>query len=65
MKPGYRYTEEGSSFSFADPAKYYELKESRSCQGCAHVCVAFDTRYCGKGKKYGSKCKQYQEMMAA
>lgn len=58
------YTEPGSRFSFADPAIYCELKELRSCNGCAHERVAFHcTKYCDKGRVHGKKCDHYRPVI--
>jgi len=44
---------------YLDPCLVLERKQERSCQGCKHEQIAFDTKYCDKGKKHGKKCKFY------
>lgn len=47
---------------YGDPLTILLQKEASTCKGCAHAAVAFDRRYCDKGKKYGKRCGQYREM---
>lgn len=59
-----KYDEEGSSWSMQDPAKVIELRQLKSCKGCAHERVAFGTtRYCEKQQPHGKRCKQYYPLV--
>lgn len=47
---------------YGDPLDILIAAESGTCKGCVHAAVAFDRRYCDKGKKYGKRCGQYSEV---
>ena len=55
----------GSRGLARDPADWYEQQEARTCKGCAHeitVPVAgHETMACGKNRRYGRRCKLYDE----
>lgn len=54
--------------SYAMPLRYYRDPlealievESRTCTGCIHEARIMGTSYCGRGRKYGKRCKHYEE----
>ena len=49
------------NWRYGDPLAILIAAENRGCKGCQHAAVAFDRRYCSKGKKYGKRCGQYTE----
>lgn len=44
---------------YGDPANVIDRIESRTCKGCIFEEVVFGEKYCGKGQRYGRRCKQY------
>jgi hypothetical protein len=49
---------------YRDPLLALIAEESASCAGCVHERIAFDRRYCDKGRKYGRHCTLYVERRA-
>lgn len=43
----------------SDPLDVLIYFEAKTCTGCIHSDVVFDRRYCVKGKKFGQRCKDY------
>jgi hypothetical protein len=50
------------SWEYGNPERVAIQRESQSCKGCSHIKVAFDRQYCGKGKKFGARCRLYLEL---
>lgn len=50
------------AWEYGNPEAVAIRKQGRTCAGCIHIAVAFDRKYCAKGKKYGAKCRLYQEV---
>lgn len=55
----------GSRRMARDPALLYEEAESASCAGCVHVVLVIvagsEKQACARGKRYGRRCKDYDE----
>jgi hypothetical protein len=50
------------AWEYGNPEAVAIRKESMTCKGCSHAGIVFDRRYCTKGKKYGTRCRQYKEV---
>jgi hypothetical protein len=46
---------------YGDPLEVLIREESRTCKGCIFTATVFDKRICTKGRRYGARCKQYEE----
>lgn len=46
---------------YRDPLEILIKREEYTCKGCKHEAVVFDRKYCAKDKKFGKKCKLYEE----
>lgn len=53
------------AYLYRDPERVYLEQEARTCKGCIHVAritVAGETRtMCERGKRYGARCKCYDD----
>lgn len=47
---------------YRDPLLVLLAEEDKTCAGCKYQREALDTEYCGLGKRYGWKCKSYDEI---
>ncbi|WKJ88772.1 hypothetical protein QZJ86_12140 [Methylomonas montana] len=47
---------------YRDPLDVLISIENGTCAGCKYQREEWDTRYCGLGKRYGWKCKSYEEV---
>lgn len=46
---------------YRDPLEHLIAQEARTCTGCEYETRIFGTTYCGRGRKYGKRCKHYEE----
>lgn len=47
--------------AYRDPLEQLLEREARTCKGCAFAVKVFDRDTCSKGKKHGTRCRQYIE----
>jgi len=50
-----------SRSAYRDPLEQLLQAEARTCKGCAFAVKVFDRDACAKGKKHGTRCRQYIE----
>jgi len=48
-------------FAYRDPLEQLLEREARSCKGCAFAIKVLGRDTCTKGKKHGTRCRQYIE----
>lgn len=46
---------------YRDPLDVLISAENKTCRGCAHVGIAFNSAYCEKGRPYGRRCNLFSE----
>jgi len=47
--------------AYRDPLEQLLDREARTCKGCAFAVKVFDRDTCTKGRKHGTRCRQYIE----